>query len=260
MQFRNRLQKLIFLPSGPDATVSSAESRVAGFSGHLWRQMLIKRDDRETEGISHSSSVMITVYLASTNPGKLREFRHAAEARGIRVELLRGIEDLPVCVEDGNTFEENARKKALHYSQWTDGLVFADDSGLSVNALDSRPGVLSARYAGPEADDEANNRKLLRELAGVPPSRRAAHYACIIALAQRGNILTVVEGKAEGLIQDNPKGTGGFGYDPYFFYPPLNRTFAELSLEEKFEVSHRGKAFRKLLDYLASEEVRHRLH
>lgn len=221
--------------------------------------MLTRKDGHETEVVSHSSAVMMTVYLASTNPGKLREFRHAAEARGIRVELLPGIKDLPVCVEDGNTFEENARKKALHYSQWTDGMVFADDSGLSVNALDSRPGVFSARYAGPEADDEANNRKLISELAGVPPSRRAAHYVCIIALAQRGNILTIVEGKAEGLIHDHPKGTGGFGYDPYFFYPPLNRTFAELSLEEKFEVSHRGKAFRKLLDDLASEEVRHKI-
>jgi XTP/dITP diphosphohydrolase len=193
---------------------------------------------------------MLTVYLASTNPGKLREFRHAAEARGIEVELLPAIENLPICVEDGNTFEENACKKALYYSQWTDGMVFADDSGISVDALGPRPGVFSARYAGPDADDEVNNQKLLRELAGVPPSSRTAHYACVIALAQRGKVLTVVEGKAEGLIQDEPKGTGGFGYDPYFFYPPLNRTFAELSLEEKFEVSHRGEAFRRLLDYL----------
>lgn len=195
---------------------------------------------------------MLTVYFASTNPGKLREFRHAAELHGIEVELLPGIENLPVCVEDGATFEENACKKALYYSQWTDGMVFADDSGLSVDALDSRPGVHSARYAGPEADDESNNRKLLHELAGVPPLKRSAHYACVIALAQRGKILTVVEGRAGGLIQDDRKGTGGFGYDPYFFYPPLNRTFAELSLEEKFKVSHRGIAFRKLLDYLDS--------
>ena len=166
------------------------------------------------------------------------------------MELLPGIEGLPVCVEDGNTFEENACKKALFYSQWTDGMVFADDSGIAVDALGSRPGVFSARYAGPEADDEANNQKLLRELASVPASDRTAHYACIIALARRGKILTVVEGRAEGLIQDEPQGTGGFGYDPYFFYPPLNRTFAELSLEEKFEVSHRGEAFRRLLDYL----------
>lgn len=199
---------------------------------------------------------MLTVYLASTNAGKLREFRHAAEARGIEVDLLPGIENLPVCVEDGNAFEENACKKALYYSRWTDGMVFADDSGISVDALGSSPGVFSARYAGPEADDEENNQKLLHELAGVQPSERTAHYACVIALAQHGNVLTVVEGKAEGLIQDEPKGTGGFGYDPYFFYPPLNRTFAELSLEDKFEVSHRGEAFRRLLDYLQGHSGR----
>lgn len=206
--------------------------------------------------LSHFSSVMVTVYLASTNPGKLREFRHAAELRGINVELLPGIESLPVCDEDGNTFEENACKKALYYSQKTEGMVFADDSGLCVDALGSGPGVFSARYAGPQADDEANNQKLLAELAGVPPSKRTAHYACVIALAQQGKILTVVEGYAEGLIQNAPRGTGGFGYDPYFYFPPLNRTFAELSLEEKFEVSHRGAAFRNLLDFLASPDGR----
>ncbi len=202
--------------------------------------------------VKHSGSGMRTIYFASTNAGKLREFKHAAELHGINVELLPGIENLPACIEDGSTFEENARKKALYYSQWTDHMVFADDSGLSVDVLDSRPGVHSARYAGPKADDEANNRKLLHELSRVPPSKRSAHYVCVIALAQRGKILTVVEGRADGLIQDERKGTGGFGYDPYFFYPPLHKTFAEISIEEKFEVSHRGKAFRKLLDFLDS--------
>jgi XTP/dITP diphosphohydrolase len=193
---------------------------------------------------------MFTVYLASTNLGKLNEFRDAAESRSIRVELLPGIENLPVCREDRNTFEENACKKAAYYSRGTDSLVFADDSGLCVDALESGPGVYSARYAGPEADDEANNWKLLSNLSGVPASKRSAHYECVIALARRGKILTVMAGRAEGLIQNCAKGTGGFGYDPYFFYPPLNRTFAELSMGEKFAVSHRGEAFRKLLDYL----------
>src|SRR5579875_1273603 len=202
--------------------------------------------------VKHSGPAMRTIYFASTNPGKLREFKHAAELHRINVELLRGIKNLPACIEDGATFEENARKKALYYSQCTDPLVFADDSGLSVDALDSSPGVHSARYAGPEADDEANSRKRLNELAGLPLSKRSAHYVCVIALAQRGRILTVVEGRADGLIQDEPKGSGGFGYDPYFFYPPLKKTFAEISIEEKFEVSHRGKAFRKLLDFLDS--------
>jgi len=196
------------------------------------------------------TSVMLTVYLASSNRGKLREFRHAAGGSGIEVELLPGIENLPVCLEDGNTFEENACKKALYYAKWTEGMIFADDSGISVDALGSAPGVYSARYAGPEADDEANNYKLLREVASIPPSDRTAHYVCVIALARRGTILTVVEGRVTGLIVAEPKGTGGFGYDPYFYYPPLNRTFAELSIEEKFEVSHRGEAFRKLLEYL----------
>ncbi len=169
------------------------------------------------------------------------------------MELLTGIENLPVCVEDGQTFEENACKKALYYSEWTDGMVFADDSGLCVDALGSSPGIYSARYAGPEADDEANNQKLLMELTGVPQSKRTAHYVCVIALAQRGQILTIVEGTAEGLIQDEPRGTGGFGYDPYFFFPPLNQTFAEMEIDEKFEVSHRGRAFRKLLDHLQTQ-------
>jgi XTP/dITP diphosphohydrolase len=209
---------------------------------------------RKIKSFSHPSSVMLTVYLASTNPGKLREFRQAAETRGIDVELLPGIENLPVCVENGKTFEENASKKALYYSQWTESPVFADDSGLCVDALRSGPGVYSARYAGPEADDEANNRKLLSDMAGVPASERSAHYDCVIALAQRGKILTVVEGKVEGLIQNEPKGASGFGYDPYFFFPPLNRTFSELSIEEKFAVSHRGEAFRKLLDYLQLQD------
>lgn len=219
----------------------------------MWPKRLRTGEETSIHSLLHSDSDLLTIYLASTNPGKLREFRHAAEARKIEVELLPGIENLPVCVEDGDTFEENACKKALYYSQWTDGMVFADDSGISVDALGSGPGVYSARYAGPEADDEANNQKLLRELAGVQPSDRTAHYVCIIALAQRGEVLTVVEGRADGLIQNEPEGTGGFGYDPYFFFPPLNRTFAQLSMEEKFEVSHRGEAFRKLLDYLQTK-------
>ena len=208
-----------------------------------------------------------TLFLASANPGKLREFRDAAKARGISVEPVPGIQNLPDCIEDSTTFEENARKKALHYSAFADGLVFADDSGICVDALGGTPGVLSARFAGPDATDEENNRRLLAELQRVETegaasnrrqdsalaehrSNRAAHYVCVIALAERGRVLTVVEGRTDGLIIDEPRGSGGFGYDPYFYYPPLGRTFAELSPKEKFAVSHRGEAFRKLLDYL----------
>jgi XTP/dITP diphosphohydrolase len=205
------------------------------------------------------------LFLASSNPGKLREFREAAAARGLTVEALPGFAELPVCVEDGATFEENARKKAIHYSRHAPGLVFADDSGICVDALDGAPGVYSARFAGPDATDERNNERLLAEVhriearsraqaANAPgPHRwlhRAAHYICVIALAEAGQVCTVVEGRADGLIIDAPRGTGGFGYDPYFFYPSAGKTFAEITPEEKFAVSHRGAAFRKLLDYL----------
>lgn len=202
------------------------------------------------------------LFLASANPGKLREFGTAASGRGILLKPVPHLENLPPCVEDGATFEENARQKALHYSRYVKGPVFADDSGLCVDALGGGPGIRSARFAGPDADDAANNQKLLEELrrleaAGsgrqsqaLGATSRAAHYICIIALAEAGRILTITEGRADGFIIDQPRGTGGFGYDPFFFFPPLGKTFAELSPEQKFAVSHRGEAFRKLLDYL----------
>jgi XTP/dITP diphosphohydrolase len=209
---------------------------------------------------SHSS-----LFLASSNAGKLREFREAAAARGVTVEALPGFEELALCVEDGCTFEENARKKAVYYSRYSPHRVFADDSGISVDALEGAPGIYSARFAGDSATDEQNNEKLLAELRRVEVLRRAhaasssrphgpvnrvAHYVCAIALAQGGQVLTVVEGRADGVIIEQPRGTGGFGYDPYFFFPPLGKTFAEMHPEEKFAVSHRGEAFRKLLDFL----------
>ena len=194
------------------------------------------------------------MYLASANPGKLREFRQAAKAVGITIEPVPHIDRIPACVEDGATFEDNARKKALHYCAHVDGPVFTDDSGICVVALGDAPGVHSARFAGPDANDEANNRMLLEELrrveAGSVHRNRIAHYVCVIVLAQDCRVVTVVEGRAPGLIIDEPRGKAGFGYDPYFFYPPLGKTFAELSAEEKFAVSHRGEAFRKLLDYV----------
>jgi XTP/dITP diphosphohydrolase len=207
----------------------------------------------------------VTLYLASSNTGKLREFRDAAARRGIEVEALPHFDALPVCIEDGTTFEANACKKVLHYSGNFEGLVFADDSGISVDALGGAPGVYSARFAGPDSTDAQNNARLLADLrlveaelrAGACTSgrrhlrfNRAAHYDCVIALADHGRLITTVEGRADGVIIDEPRGAGGFGYDPYFFYPPLGKTFAEISPEEKFAVSHRGAAFRKLLDYL----------
>jgi XTP/dITP diphosphohydrolase len=206
------------------------------------------------------------LYLASSNPGKLREFRQAAAARGVSVEALPRFDELTACIEDGATFEENARKKAVHYSQNFPGLVFADDSGISVDALDGRPGMHSARFAGRDATDDQNNELLLTELARAETVRRSqdresprpdgrvnrsAHYDCVIALAKQGKVLAVVEGRVAGVILEAPRGAGGFGYDPLFFYPPLGKTFAEISPDEKFAVSHRGVAFRMLLDYLA---------
>jgi XTP/dITP diphosphohydrolase len=199
--------------------------------------------------IPHSS-----LYLASANPGKLREFREAARDHGIAVEAVPAIAGLPACVEDGATFEANARKKALHYSAQCEGLVFADDSGLCVEALGGAPGVYSARFAGPNADDAANNGRLIAELRTSPFPERGAHYVCVIALAARGEILAVTEGRVDGVILEAPRGSGGFGYDPLFLYPPLGRSFAELTPHEKFNVSHRGTAFRKLLDYLCDAQ------
>ncbi len=190
------------------------------------------------------------LYLASSNPGKLREFRQAALAHGLEVEPAPNLETLPEPVEDGPTFAENARKKAEHYSRLVDGLVFADDSGLLVEALGGAPGVHSARFAGPRATDGTNNRKLLKMLRRAEeknPRDRHARYVAVIVLARRGEILAEVEGSASGEILDKRRGTGGFGYDPYFHYSPLGKTFAELTPEEKFQVSHRGEAFRKLL-------------
>ncbi len=187
------------------------------------------------------------LYAATANAGKLREFRAGAQASGVRVEAVSGIAGLPPCVEDGATFEENARKKALHYSAHQEGWVFADDSGLCVAALGGRPGVHSARYAGPRANDARNNAKLLAELQSAGALDWSAHYVCVIALAERGRVLLVTEGRVEGILRPAPRGSNGFGYDPYFFYPPLHKTFAELSGEEKFAVSHRGEAFRRLL-------------
>ncbi|HEV8525869.1 MAG TPA: RdgB/HAM1 family non-canonical purine NTP pyrophosphatase [Terriglobales bacterium] len=192
------------------------------------------------------------VLLATSNPGKLRDF--AAAARGVLViEGLGGFASLPSITEDGATFEENARKKAEHYSRLAPGeIVLADDSGLEVDALSGAPGINSARYAagtGENASDTANNDRLLRELDGVPDERRSARFVCVIAVARDGRILGTFRGVAHGTILRLPRGSGGFGYDPLFFYPPLQKTFAELTTEEKAAVSHRGEAFCKFIEW-----------
>lgn len=193
---------------------------------------------------------MIRLYCATGNPGKLREFRQAAgipELPHVDIDLLPDFKKLPGCVEDGATFEENAIIKARHYGRLAgDGsLLFADDSGLEVDALGGDPGVRSARYCGRHGDDDANNRLLVQNLKGV--GNRTARFVCAIALVEGEKLLGVYRGAVEGRIIDEPRGSGGFGYDPLFYYPPFERTFGEAGAEEKFSVSHRGQALRAMI-------------
>jgi len=173
----------------------------------------------------------------------------ATDGAGARVEieLLPGFDSLPTFEEDAPTFAENAAGKALHYSRLEEGLVFADDSGLVVPALGGAPGVHSARYAGISASNEARIAKLLGELRGMNGKARAGYFVCAIALAERGRAIAIVTARVDGEILESPRGKGGFGYDPVFYFPALKKTFAELSSEEKNLYSHRGKAFQKLL-------------
>jgi XTP/dITP diphosphohydrolase len=190
----------------------------------------------------------VIVYCASGNPGKLREFHLAGSLLGIDIEPLPGLKSLVAPEETGVTFEENAVLKALYYSQFASGPIFADDSGLAVDALAGAPGVLSARYAGPDATDEANNRLLLENLKAV--ENRAARFVCVIALAEQGVVRRTFRGEVEGRILREARGPGRFGYDPLFFYPPFGHSFGEVDDAKKFGVSHRGSALRMMLDYL----------
>jgi len=203
-----------------------------------------------------------SVLVATSNPGKLRDFAGAAAVHGISIAGLPGFPSLPTVVEDGATFEANARKKAEEYSRAAPGeLVLADDSGLEIDALNGAPGVHSARYAAPDiqnkephaadsnTDDEANNARVLRELAGLPPEKRTARFVCVLAAACDGRTLATFRGTAEGIILGAPRGQNGFGYDPLFYFPGIGKTFAELSAEEKSRFSHRGAAFRAFLKW-----------
>jgi XTP/dITP diphosphohydrolase len=193
----------------------------------------------------------VKLFLASSNPGKLEEFRTLARATEtavpVQLELLARLDSLPSFEENAPTFGENALGKALHYSRLQEGYVFADDSGLVVAALGRAPGVHSARYAGAAASSVERIAKLLRELRGKSGEERAAHFVCAIALAKEGRAVAVVTDRVDGEILEAVRGNGGFGYDPVFYFPPLKKTFAELRATEKNEHSHRGKAFRRLL-------------
>jgi XTP/dITP diphosphohydrolase len=211
----------------------------------------------------------MTLYAATSNPGKLREFADCASASSIEVLALPNLASMPAPVEDAATFIGNAELKAIAYSRLAPNLlVFADDSGLEIDALGGQPGVRSARFADdldfdptsstePSAisKDERNNRAVLSLLAQLPETRegsstRAARFVCALALARNGEILLRARGEVEGQILDTPRGSNGFGYDPLFLIPSLGKTLAELPAEQKWSLSHRGNAFRSLLEKL----------
>ena len=194
------------------------------------------------------------LYLASGNAGKLREFRAlvAAAHSNLELDLLPHYAALPDFPETAPTFGENAAGKALYYSRTCADMVFSDDSGLVVPALGGEPGIHSARYAGLDASNDQRIAKLLAALRGKKGAERSAYFVCVIAVAQLGRVIAVVSEKVDGEIAEAPRGSGGFGYDPVFYFPALGKTFAELPADEKNARSHRGKAFRRLMEALES--------
>jgi XTP/dITP diphosphohydrolase len=196
------------------------------------------------------------IYVCSSNSGKLRDFSFAARSfrkSHIIIEPLPGLEEISPPEENGASFEENATQKAVYYSGFTPRLVLADDSGLEVDALHGAPGIRSARYAGAAATDAENNQLLLANLADV--AEREARFVCVLALAQAGQILSIARGTVEGTILKAPRGTAGFGYDPLFFYAPVECSFGELTPEHKLAVSHRGSALRDLFEQLGDVDL-----
>ena len=189
---------------------------------------------------------MKEILVATRNEGKVREIRKVLKPLGLRIRSLKDFQDLPGVKEDGKSFSENALKKARFYAKRSSLLTVSDDSGLEVDALDGRPGIYSARFAGEKASDHENKQKLLREMGGIPPSRRGARFRCAIAIVSPDRREAVVEGECRGRIGDEEKGKRGFGYDPLFYLPRLKKTVSQLTIEEKNKISHRGKALRKL--------------
>lgn len=190
---------------------------------------------------------MAVLVVGSRNPKKKQEILEILEDLPIELRDLTAYADAPEVVEDGRTFEDNARKKAVELARHLGEWVLGEDSGLVVPALGGRPGVYSARYAGTHGDDEANNARLLAELAPLPDDRRAAYYVCTAALANpQGEVQAVTEGRCHGVIVRQARGTGGFGYDPLFLIPEYHRTFGELSPRVKHALSHRARALAAL--------------
>ena len=190
--------------------------------------------------------IRIPLVLATTNEGKTEEIRALLAEFPVEIKNLTDVGPTPPIEEDGETFEDNAVKKARFVAKILGFPALADDSGLMVESLGNGPGVRSARYAGEEATDAENNAKLLRELENV--ENRDAAFACVIAIAVPWGPALIYEGHCQGVIADKPIGSQGFGYDPVFYYPPLKKTFAQLSTEEKNQVSHRGQALGQLRD------------
>jgi XTP/dITP diphosphohydrolase len=189
------------------------------------------------------------LYLASSNPGKLAEFKGMASSRpALTLGLLPNFPSFPAFDENASTFSENAAGKALHYSQFTDVRVVADDSGLVVPAMGGIPGVRSARYAGPNATDRERYERLLVEMRDLTGPERRAHFVCAIAVAQNMRPIAVITARVDGQLLESPRGKNGFGYDPIFEVVELEKTFAELSAGQKNDIGHRGKAFRRLLE------------
>lgn len=189
--------------------------------------------------------------VATTNPGKAEEIQDFLSSLDFRVFSLSDILITASFPEDKHTFIENARDKSVFYGQsWSDWML-AEDSGLEIEYLEGAPGVLSARFSGPRATDEDNIQKVLKLMAGVPSEHRQARFVSAVVLSRKGKILREFQESVEGFITFEKKGSHGFGYDPIFYYPPLDKTFAELLPEEKNKVSHRGRSLNKLKAFLA---------
>ncbi|HEY5674567.1 MAG TPA: XTP/dITP diphosphatase [Malonomonas sp.] len=193
---------------------------------------------------------MMKLLVATGNQGKLKEICRLLEGSGVEVVGLNQLQSPPEVIEDGATFADNARKKAVEMAAFSDCLTLADDSGLVVAALDGAPGVHSARYAGEQGNDAANNAKLLEALAGVADDQRQAAFHCVMALAWPDGRCETFAGQVRGLILRGARGDGGFGYDPLFMVPEYGKTMAELPLDIKNRISHRGTALRKVIPQL----------
>jgi XTP/dITP diphosphohydrolase len=189
---------------------------------------------------------MKEVIIATKNPGKAKEFEHIFSSRGIKVRTLLDFPEIPDVDETGSTFEENAILKADAVAQALGKMVIGDDSGLIVDALEGRPGIYSARYAGEPKNDENNTDKVLSELKGLPEEKRSARFYCALAVAIPGQETRTVSGTCEGRILEERRGSNGFGYDPVFYVPEKGLAMAELSSDEKNKISHRANALKKL--------------